>query len=58
MRKVIIPFLSLGILLAGCNSRPAAKADLPQLFESEPVVKEDGKFIEFPENSKKIEVFK
>ncbi len=55
---MIIPFLSLGILLAGCNSRPAAKADLPQLFESEPVVKEDGKFIEFPENSKKIEVFK
>jgi membrane fusion protein, heavy metal efflux system len=58
MRKILLAGLILSILLPGCNSN-TDKKPIPQLFsEAEPLVKEDGKYIEFPLNSKRTEIFK
>ena len=58
MRITFIIAFILSILLAGCGSNPNNTANQSHPPEAEPSVKEDGKYVEFPANSKKTEIFK
>jgi membrane fusion protein, heavy metal efflux system len=58
MRKSILSSLILCIVLSGCGNHAETKKDQPQISEADPVVKEDGKYVEFPLNSYKTEIFK
>ena len=58
MKKLLITSLMLCLLFSAC-SRHQNKKENPQTnSEAEPVVREDGKFIEFPSDSKKPGIFK
>ncbi|MEI6276373.1 MAG: efflux RND transporter periplasmic adaptor subunit [Prolixibacteraceae bacterium] len=58
MRKIFTTGLLFGILLSGCSNHSEKKTNTPINSEPEPLVKEDGKFIEFPANSTKTGIFK
>jgi len=58
MRKLLLLLFIVCILFPGCNNHQEQKAVRQEIAETEPVVKDDGKYIEFPENSKKIEIFR
>jgi len=58
MQRILILFLILSALLPGCNNHPEKKANPQEVTEADPVVKEDGKYIEFPLNSAKTAIFK
>lgn len=58
MRKILITSLIISILIPGCSNSTDKKSASHQLTEAEPMVKEDGKYIEFPQNSDKTEIFK
>ena len=58
MRKLIIHCLILCFVGTGCNNRQEKKTNQQDFEEAEPLVKEDGKYVEFPANSKKTTIFK
>lgn len=58
MRKTFISALIISVMLYGCGINPSKKTDQTQPSEAEPTVKEDGKFVEFPADSRKTEIFK
>ncbi len=58
MRKFILPTLLLCLTLAGCGNHKEVKPKSTEIAEPEPLVREDGKYIEFPEGSKKVGLFK
>ena len=58
MKKLLIPGLITCLLLSACGTHTENKAIRQEVAESEPQVREDGKYIEFPEASKKITIFK
>ena len=57
MKKSLIPCLLVGTLLVGCDNHQEKKVDTREISESEPVVREDGKYIEFPASSKRTAIF-
>jgi membrane fusion protein, heavy metal efflux system len=58
MRITILSALIISVLLAGCGSKPNTNFNQPAKPEAEPSVKEDGKYVEFPADSRKTEIFK
>jgi len=58
MRKLVLPILFLSVVLSGCGNHQETKPKSIEIAEPEPLVREDGKYIEFPENSKKVGLFK
>jgi len=58
MRNTLIPSLIACLFLAGCGSHQENKVVRTEATEAEPQVREDGKYVEFPEASKKIAIFK
>ncbi len=54
----IINSLLFCLIAIGCINQQDKKARPFEANEAEPQIKEDGKYIEFPSNSKKIEIFK
>src|SRR5665647_1137540 len=58
MQRILIHCLILSALLPGCNNHPEKKVNPPEVTEADPVVKEDGKYIEFPLNSARTAIFK
>lgn len=58
MRITFISALIISAMFTGCGSKPNNNVNQPQRPETEPLVKEDGKYVEFPANSKKTEIFK
>jgi len=58
LKNIIILLLGVSLLGQGCNDHAAKKSDQQATVEPEPLVKEDGKYVEFPVNSKKVEIFK
>jgi hypothetical protein len=58
MRKIFIFCLLCQIIFGACNNQQGKGAVKKEQAEIEPILKEDGKFIEFPENSRKIGIFK
>jgi len=58
MRIKIVFSILTWILVMGCSTNQVQKNTAKLSAEPDPIVKEDGKFIEFPENSKRTEIFK
>ena len=58
MRKTFISAIIILVMLYGCGINPGKKTDQTLRSEAEPAVKEDGKFVEFPVDSRKTEIFK
>ena len=58
MKSIIVSCLLPVFLLSGCNHQTTNKTNQPSGAEAEPLVKEDGKYVEFPAGSKKPELFR
>lgn len=58
MRKKFISALFILVILAGCGSNPNNSASQVHQSEAEPLLKEDGKYIEFPADSRKTQIFR
>jgi hypothetical protein len=58
MRNLLISNLFICLLVSGCGSHQENKAIRQEIAETEPQVREDGKYVEFPEASKKVAIFK
>lgn len=58
MRKNLLSICVVTVLLTACNNTKDNQANKELTIEAEPSVKEDGKYIEFPSNSKKTDIFK
>ena len=58
MRNLLIPGTLICLILSGCGSHQENKAIRQEANEAEPQVREDGKYVEFPEASRKVAIFK
>jgi multidrug efflux pump subunit AcrA (membrane-fusion protein) len=58
MKKIFVPALMVSLFLMSCNTPHEKSPDRQSVSEPEPVLKEDGKFIEFPPNSGKVGIFR
>ncbi len=58
MRNLLIPGMLICLILSGCGSHQENKVIRQEAIEAEPQVREDGKYVEFPEASNKVAIFK